>query len=60
MFLGNIPPDFRFSPPGKIHFLPFPTWKKPEKTLVVDFGLTMKGVVLHAASDKISFKKLTR
>ena len=30
-FLDKIPPDFRLSPPGKIHFLPFATWKKPEK-----------------------------
>ena len=30
-FSGKIPPNFRFSPPGKFHFLPFPTWKKPEK-----------------------------
>ena len=30
-FLGKIPADFRFSPPGKIRFLPFPPWKKPEK-----------------------------
>ena len=28
---GKIPANFRFSPPGKFHFLPFPTWKKPEK-----------------------------
>ena len=35
-FLGKIPADFRFSPPGKIRFLPFPTWKKPEKkTLII-------------------------
>ena len=35
------------------------TFAKP-RIYVVDFGLTMKGVVLHAASDKISFKMLTR
>ena len=30
-FLGKIPADFRISPPGKIRFLPFPTWKKTWK-----------------------------
>ena len=32
-FSGKTTSNFRFSPPGKFHFLPFPTWKKPKKTL---------------------------
>ena len=28
---GKIPSDFRLSPPENFYFLPFPTWKKPEK-----------------------------
>ena len=33
-FSGKIRSNFYFSPPGKFHFLPFPTWKTPEKNPV--------------------------